>query len=172
MISRSKIKRDPGLLCFLTAGSFLLFFSFAYSAEEEGAMEPVNDIKMAITSLINPFISKIPVKKAPEPLVAPKPRDPVATPPFEIPIPEPPPEPVTVMPPRYQPPFEPSEQKNMESKFEISGIFVGAERPQAIVNGAVVGVGDSLGGNAKVASIEKDVVKLIINGEKVSLFLN
>ncbi len=79
----------------------------------------------------------------------------------------------------YQDPFTPQikkeEEKKLEaqsldsreipiSEFNVQGMIWNSDRPQAIIEGQILGIGDEIKG-AKIVEISKEGVKLLIEGK-------
>jgi hypothetical protein len=128
-------------------------------SEAQKSVGPVESMEDAINALIDPFLSKMPkpeqkiipvepVKIAPPVEIPPKPLEPVYNPrPFE---------PAELPPALPQPPLSPE----TTPEFILTGIIYNTIKPQAIINGTVVYVGDIVL-DGKVVSIEKGVVKIL-----------
>jgi hypothetical protein len=136
------------------------FCSGMLLASEQDGPGPGESIETMLNSLIDPFISQLPKKEPPPGEISANPpvrqpadqRLPPATPPPVRPSAKPPDAvpPVTV--PKKEPPVD-------ESKFSLTGIIYNTVKPQAIINGAVVGVGDRIDG-AAVKAITKGAVEM------------
>ncbi|MCA9406914.1 MAG: hypothetical protein KC684_10275 [Candidatus Omnitrophica bacterium] len=127
---------------------FLLSMSFSIGAQE--------NVPGETGKRRNPFIPQLPVEAEleppkPEPAPSPQPR----------PRPQPAPEPVK--PQVKQPTRMPT--------FNITGIVWNSDRPQAIINGSVKDIGDSIDG-VEIISIHKEGIDVSFQGKNMTIKVN
>ena len=147
-----------------------LGFGAVWAAEEEAA-GPVDSIEEALSSLIDPFVAALPQKEPPKSALPAAPVTPVVQPPQ-------PANPLSL-------PGAQELQKKSESELAaekaaaraaqekaklkelpdlvLTGIIFNTAKPQAIINGVVVGVGSRIEG-AEVRAITKGAVQIMFDG--------
>ncbi|MBF0484966.1 MAG: hypothetical protein HQL16_00470 [Candidatus Omnitrophica bacterium] len=146
-------------------------------ADDDTAAGPVDDIEAAISSLINPFLAKTPIEKPlPRPIVVPPTVEPSPVPPA-VPIIEPEPPPIPVMPPVIGPGDigdSTGRGDTGASAVKVTGIIYNSKRPQAIINGQLVDVGQTFGdqGKMKLLAVEKGSIKFLSRGQEHTQTLN
>ncbi|MCA9398721.1 MAG: hypothetical protein KC618_03145 [Candidatus Omnitrophica bacterium] len=133
---------------YIIATFFLLLLSTSFSLEAQ------ENIPGEMGKRRNPFIPQLPVEAEPEP---PKPA------PAPQPRPKPQPAPEPVKPQVKQPTRMPT--------FNISGIVWNSDRPQAIINGSVKDIGDSIDG-VKIISIHKEGIDVSFQGKNMTIKVN
>ena len=131
------------LLPVLVSGQQANMNTVANSVDKEEAL-----IKDFLSNPRNPFLSVIPKIK---PVVLP-----------------PPPVVKKIEVKKEQPPPPPLDMAKILQGFKLSGFIWGSEKPQAIINGEVVNVGDTIE-KAKVISISKKGVRILYMGENITL---
>ena len=158
------------LISFFIAGCCLIIPEFGFA--EAGDQPPPNEskgkspvqpsIELELTNIKNPFVSQLPKPKIMEtPVVVEGPinSDPAATTePLKIPdissvIPKPEPKKAEVI----RPP-----------SMNINGLVWDSDMPQAIINGRVVSLGDSVDG-AVVTQIHETGVEILFKGKEFSI---
>ena len=145
----------------LTMALFLFSFSVdgAEVKKENLAVKEIN-LDVDLEGVRDPFESPLP-KKQPNTIPLPPPPVSDASPPTPPPVPPrpqalPSPAPPSFTPVGYQPP--PPAAGNV-GNMEVTGIIWNSDRPQAIINGKVVEMGDEVNG-LKIVKIEKTGVEL------------
>jgi hypothetical protein len=136
-------------ILFLTIG-LLTYFSAAVYAQEKTIM--FQQLKSKLPSIKNPFKSKLP---QPEPEPA-KPKDkPEKTEPMEK-------KPIFTIPKIQEEPLPPI------PAFTVTGIIWDSDRPQAIMNGQIINIGDTIAG-VKITEITKTDIRGTFYGKSITI---
>ena len=64
--------------------------------------------------------------------------------------------------------MESKSQVVTQPKFTVTGLVWNSDRPQAIIDSKVVGIGDEIGGS-KIISIKKDAIEVLYQGKFFSI---
>ncbi len=114
-------------------------------ASDEVAQADDASLIESLTDLKNPFVSLMPKASVAQPTPQPSP----------VPVPE-------------TPMAAPAAEETIPSDLKINGIVWGGDRPQAIINGQVVSIGDTIQ-EAKVIAITKQGVAVRYKSKKITL---
>ena len=123
--------------------------SIVFSRLESGAL-----------TVSNPFVSQLPKK---EPVIIEMPEQPVEIKPLPTENREPAPQQEIVTPPP-----EPEVKERELPNVIVSGIIWNSDRPQAIINGKIVDIGDTIQ-EIQITNIRKSAVDGVFDGRTVTL---
>lgn len=135
----------------------------------EGSRLPFDELESGLLSIRNPFESQLPKKEetlpetkppvTPEPAVRQPPREPQRPRPAR---------PAPVVTPPKTPQRKPEAKETPMPHFAVTGIVWNTDRPQAIINGRIVNIGDTIS-EIEIKDIRQSGIDVLFQGETVTI---